>query len=184
VRLFRRKLPLDTAMRLMLGATVARDPREALAELAASGSLTPALIDAIAARLPAFEVAVWHQLSVAFVARDLPPEELSRRFMTSLEHALRASIPAAEVEARFAALGNAIVDYLNALGRHTPEEIARDGPFAVLSRRFTELVMQDAGARDDDEGLHAQVHDIAWQSYRAALSAFTALGRNYRIRVT
>lgn len=183
MRLFRRKLPLDTAMRLMLGATVSRDPRDALAEVTASGTLPPALVDAIVGRLPAFEVAVWHQLCVAFTGRDLPPEEVSRRFTASLEQALHASFSPTEATTRLGSLREAIVDYLNALARFTPEEIARDGPFAVLARHFTELVLGDSDTPGSDERARAQLHDVAWQSYRAAVSAFTALGRNYRIRV-
>lgn len=184
MRLFRRKLPLDTAMQLMLGAVVRRIPRQAVADIAAAGTLPPDRLDAVVEALPAFDVAVWHQLCVTFAGRDVPPEDLSRRFTAALEAALRAALPPDEAMERFEGLRAALLEYLRSLGSHSPEEIARDGPFAILARHFTDVAMRGVSAPDADiQRQRAQVHQIAWEGYRSALSTFSALGQAYRITV-
>ncbi len=184
--LFRKKLPLDDAMRLMLGATVRRDPRETLADVAAAGVLPPDRLDAVAKTLPAFEVCVWHQLWAYYAALRVAPEELLDRFMNALELALRDSGASEDqVARRLEHVRGYIAGYLRFLEGNPAGGEAQDHPFTRPCEHFTGLVMP--GADVEDEGTQRQrrqVFEIAKGSWLAAAGAFTSLVKQYKVTVS
>ncbi|MGB7060738.1 MAG: hypothetical protein WBF13_00110 [Candidatus Zixiibacteriota bacterium] len=181
--LFREKVSVEAAMRLILNAAVKRDPTRVLSEISKAGVLTGSEMEAVRENLPGLEAALWQQIFLEHAANRLTAEELSFRFMISLGLALRdTGIPENQLADRLESPRDSITNYLEYLQTVPSSDLASKGSFFFLCEHFTDLVMGGANLRDECVLMRRfQVFEIAKQSYQAVRQAFASLTKECKI---
>lgn len=179
VKLFKPKLPVESAMRMVLGAALRRDSDAALAELAQGSNLSSDDIAAIARELQTFELAVWHLLFLRLAAK-LGAQELTKRFTISLMFACKdADKDPEQGPFELEAMMSTVLDYLEAAGQR---ESGDAGLGFLYCQEFTDRILPQANSRPESgQDRHLQVFDIARQSLRVAEAALADLQKEYRI---
>lgn len=181
--LFKKRLALDTLMRMTLGAALRRDPTAALVKVAAGITLYPAELARLSSELHTFELAVWWCLFLDETRSRLDAHEGGRRFSPALAGALADTTPAATPE-DLDRLVEGVFAYVDALQLVSTDDYERTGPYFQLCQRFVELVAEAPRPHTHRWIEHRiQVFDVAKQSHQACTNALEALRKEYRFDV-
>jgi hypothetical protein len=182
--LFKKKLHVEAAMRMMLRASLSRDPRRALAEVASGGILQQEDVARVERELLPFDLALWHALFLDHFRAQTEElvEDLSAKFATALMFALRdAGVADSALESRADELINSAFGYLEALTSASPQEL-KGGRYFYYCQQFTRRVLSGIDLRlEPDRNRHFQVFDIAKQNYEATRQAHDGLLREYKL---
>jgi hypothetical protein len=184
VKLFKAKLEIEAAMRLVLGAALRRDPDATLADIAQSGTLTPEDIATVKRELLPFDLALWHLLFLQLAAK-LGAEELTSRFTISLALASK-DIGEISEQASSALEGrmSSALSYLQAASEKQSDRYKDAGPGFFYCQEFADRVLPQVDLlKGSAHDRHFQVFDIAKQSLREAETALADLQGEYRIMV-
>jgi len=180
---FRKKMPIEAAMRTVLGAVLRKDLDAAFADAEKTGQVSPTDIRAMKAELPSYDVAIWHLLFLEYASRTLDAEELSRRFTIALGFALRdAQMPIPQAEQQLEHLVGHGLSYLEQLASVPAGDVEKNGPYFYYCQEFARRIVEDGVVRNPtNSDRRFEVFNIGKQAYQATQELFRQLTKEYRL---
>ena len=182
--LFKKKLRVETGMRMMLRAALSRDPRRLFADVASRGILRQEDLARMERELLPFDLALWHILFLDHLRAESEArvEQLSEKFGRALVFALGDLAEVGQsLESRAQELVNSAFGYSGALSLASAQELEK-GTYFFCCQEFTRRVLPGIDLRREaDVERHFQVFDLAKQNYEATRQALKELLRNYKL---
>lgn len=184
--LFRKKIPIESAMRTFIGTALERDHSKSLSQVAHDGQLPAGDIEAMREFMTGFDLALWHYTFFEYAQSTLGAEEVSRRFIIALGFALRDRVDSPEEgQTQLERMFVAVMDYTLALESVSENELREKGTHFFCCQHFADLVLQGADlTTEDGRDRRFAVFHIAVQNYEAIRQTFEGFTSSYRITMS